>query len=158
MDWQPSSHLSHEASTWLFAFPGVWTLRGDFSNMMNTQPLHTRCAFPPAPPRLSHSIQPSCAAPSPRFPSCCPHVHPCSGLSSSPPSHGNAKQELLALLAALRLSLKASQWHGSICHPKAEAQGSRAVPLSGLCTAAAGKAQVLLASSGLTGPVMGPSW
>ena len=58
---QPSSRLSHEASTdvlLLFAVPGEGTLGGDFakwtcwkSNVMNTRPLHTQS--------LSCSVQPS---------------------------------------------------------------------------------------------------
>lgn len=164
MGWQPRSHLSHEASTnvsLLFAVPGVGTLRGDFvirmhckSNVMNTRSLcahahtHTRRVGAPLLHRLG-----SPAARSPcillhslltatLLPSQCPQTHPCSSSSSSfssPPFSGNARQELLMLPTAFRLSLEASQWHGSICHPKAEAQASRTVPLSGPYTAAAGK-------------------
>lgn len=114
-----------------------------------------------SPAARSPCVLPRSPLPAALFPSLCPCMHPCSGLSSSsssPPFPGNARQELLMFPSALRLSLKASQWHGSICHPKAEAQASCTVPLSGPCTAATGKAQVLLAGSGLTGPMMEASW
>lgn len=40
-----------------------------------------------------------------------------------------------------RKGLEALLGHGSICHPKAEARGSRAVLLSGPCMAAVGRAE-----------------
>lgn len=82
-------------------------------------------------------------------------MHPCSSSPSSfssPPFPGNARQELFLLLTTFRQSLEASPGHSSICHPKAEAQGSHPVLLSGPCMAAAGRAESCWQAEGSLAP------